>query len=182
MSRPNRADAGFTYLLLLFAVAAMGLVAAGPAELWSTLARREKEQELLFIGNQYREALRRYRDAVPDARQRDPARLEDLLLDQRFPGVRRHLRQVYADPMTGQADWVLLRRDERIVGLHSRAGGRPLKQADFAKRDEGFAGAASYADWLFTAPGETAGPAPPASAAPQGRATAPIGPVAPVIR
>lgn len=152
MSRRRRCETGYTYLMLLFAVAAMGLVAAGTAELWSTLARREKEQELLFVGNQYREALRRYHEAVPDAQPRYPARLEDLLLDARLPAVRRHLRRTYADPMTGQADWVLLRQGERIVGLHSRAPGRPIKQGGFEKRDEGFAGAASYAEWIFSAP------------------------------
>ena len=183
MIRPGRAEAGFTYLLLLFAVAAMGLVAAGTAELWSTLARREKEQELLFIGNQFREALRRYHDAVPDARPRHPARLEDLLLDPRFPGVRRHLRQIYADPMTGQADWVLLRQGERIVGLHSRATGQPIKQRGFEKRDEGFAGAASYADWHFGSAADAGtNPAPTAVIAPSASPTSPRPLAAPASR
>ena len=105
-----------------------------------------------------------YHEAVPEAQPRYPARLEDLLLDTRLPMVRRYLRQIYADPMTGQADWVLVRQGERILGIHSSATGRPLKQGGFAKRDEGFAGAASYAEWLFTTPevapdpARTAGP------------------------
>jgi type II secretory pathway pseudopilin PulG len=147
----RRREAGYTYLLLLFAVAAMGLVAAAAAENWSTLAQRERERELLFVGNQYREALRRYSAALPDAPQRYPAKLEDLLQDPRLPGTRRYLRKIYADPLSGQADWALLRQGEGIVGLHSRAGGRPLKQGGFDKRDEDFAGAASYADWKFAA-------------------------------
>lgn len=165
VARLRRSEAGYTYLLLLFAVAAMGLVTAGAAETWSTLARREKEQELLFAGNQFREALRRYYEAVPDAPQRYPARLEDLLRDPRFPGVRRHLRRIYADPMTGRADWVLLRQGDLIVGLRSRAEGRPLKRSGFEQRDQNLAGAASYADWRFVVSSGTPGmPTSPARA------------------
>lgn len=182
MNRARRREAGYTYLLLLFAVAAAGLVAAGAAEMWSTLAQREKEQELLFIGNQYREALRRYREAIPDAPQRLPATLDELLRDPRFPGVRRHLRRIYADPMTGRVDWVLLREGGGIAGIHSRATGRPLKQGGFAKRDEGLAGAASYADWLFVSGSEAETSPPPATAAPQGSPTGPAGRGAPVTR
>lgn len=151
MSRVRRAESGYTYLLLLFGIAAMGLFAAGAAEGWSQLAQRERERELLFAGNQYREALRRYFEAIPDAAQRHPARLEELVEDTRFAGTRHHLRRLYPDPMTGQADWVLLRQGERIVGVHSRATGQPLKQNGFAARDQEFAGAGSYADWKFIA-------------------------------
>lgn len=161
----RRAEAGYTYLMLLFGVAAMGLFAAGAAEGWATLAQRERERELLFAGNQYREALRRYYAAIPDAAQRHPAKLEDLLEDTRFAGMRRHLRQLYPDPMTGQADWVLLRQGEHIVGVHSRATGKPMKQSGFEKRDEEFAGAGSYIDWKFVAAAgsarEQAGAVPP---------------------
>ena len=170
MTRLRRFAAGYTYLLLLFGVAAMGLAAATAAESWSTLARRERERELLFAGNQYREALRRYYEAIPDAVQRHPARLEDLLQDTRFAGMRRHLRRLYPDPMTGQADWVLLRRGEYIVGVHSRATGKPIKQSGFEKSNEEFAGAASYADWKFiAAPGAMGAMGAPPSTATMGK-------------
>ncbi|MFH2088052.1 MAG: type II secretion system protein [Pseudomonadota bacterium] len=156
MSRPREAESGYTYLMLLFGVAAMGLITASATQSWATLAQREREQELLFAGNQYREALRRYFEAIPDAVQRHPAKLEELVEDTRFGGTRRHLRRLYPDPLTGQADWVLLRRGERIVGVHSRATGRPFKQNGFGPRDQEFAGAGSYADWKFVATPATA--------------------------
>jgi type II secretory pathway pseudopilin PulG len=156
----RRAEAGYTYLLLLFAVAAMGLVAAGAAETWSTLSQRERERELLFVGNEYREALRRYAAAIPDAALRHPEKLEDLLRDPRFPDTRRYLRRIYPDPMSGKADWVLLRQGQRIVGLHSRATGRPFKQDGFDKGNDAFVGAASYADWKFVAIAPTVADAP----------------------
>ena len=157
MSPPRRAESGYTYLMLLFGVAAMGLVTAVAAESWGALAQREREAELLFAGNQYREALRRYYEAIPDAVQRYPAKLEDLLQDSRVPDVRRHLRQLYVDPMTGQGDWVLLRQGEYIVGLHSRATGKPFKQSGFEIRDAEFGGATSYADWKFSAAPQNSG-------------------------
>jgi type II secretory pathway pseudopilin PulG len=151
MNGRPRTEAGYTYLLLLFGVAAMGLVTAVAAESWGAMAQRERERELLFAGNQYREALRRYYDAIPEAAQRHPAKLDDLLEDSRFAGKRRHLRRLYPDPMTGAVDWVLLRQGDRIVGVHSRAEGKPIKQAGFDRRDQDFAGAASYAAWRFVA-------------------------------
>jgi type II secretory pathway pseudopilin PulG len=175
-----RAEAGYTYLMLLFGVAAMGLFTAVAAESWGTLAQRERERELLFAGNQYREALRRYYEAIPDAAERYPRKLEELLEDTRFAGTRHHLRQIYSDPMTGQADWVLLRQGPYIVGLHSRATGKPFKQGGFEKRDADFAGAASYADWKFAAASNSAGTRTGAitSRIPGAGATSPTGSVA----
>lgn len=140
---------GYTYLLLLFAVAAMGLLTALAAESWTTLAQREREAELLFVGNQYREALRRYDEALPGTDLRGPARLEELLRDPRFPDTRRYLRQLYADPVTGRFDWVLVREGGRIVGLHSRSTQTPLKSDGFLARDNALRGGKTYADWLF---------------------------------
>jgi type II secretory pathway pseudopilin PulG len=168
--RPRRGEAGYTYLLLLFAVAAMGLVAAGAAETWSTLSQRERERELLFVGNQYRVALGRYAAAVPDAALRYPEKLEDLLRDPRFPDTRRYLRQIYADPMSGKADWVLLRQGERIVGLHSRDSGQPFKRDGFDKGDEAFVGATRYSDWKFVATAAAVSEAPPVSTGIKGAA------------
>jgi len=53
----RRRARGFTYLAVLFIVAILlgGLALVG--EMWETSARREKEAELLFIGNQYRRAV-----------------------------------------------------------------------------------------------------------------------------
>lgn len=158
MPASRRAHGGFTYLALLFLVAVLGIASATVAESWATLARREKEQQLLFIGNQYREALRRYHDALPDAPHPYPEKLEDLLRDPRFPDTRRYLRQLYPDPLTGQPDWVLIRRAGRIVALHSRVDAAPIKQEGFAPRDEEFRAAASYRQWVFDPSANAAGP------------------------
>ncbi len=122
--RPPRR--GFTYLLLLFglAIGSAGLATLGPQ--WQQAAQREREAELLFRGLQLRDALQRFHDQAPDGQHAWPRTLDELLSDQRRPEPRHHLRQLFADPFTGRADWVLLRDAEGgIRGVHSRSE-RPL--------------------------------------------------------
>jgi len=78
-----------------------------------------------------------------------PASLEDLLKDERFPGIRRHLRKVFVDPMTGKAEWGLVQVSGRIVGIHSLSTAVPIKQAGFEGDEQAFTGAQSHAEWIF---------------------------------
>lgn len=140
---------GFTYVGLLLAVAIMAAGLAAIGEVASTVAKRDREAELLFVGDQFARAIADYAAASPGAQQYPPS-LEDLLADKRYPTVRRHLRRIYADPMTGRPDWTLVRGPQGgIVGLHSKSMDRPLKIAGFPKGYEAFNGATSYAAWEF---------------------------------
>ena len=112
-------QAGFALLALLLIVALSGLALASAAQVWSTASRRDKEVELLRMGMEFRDAIRSYVISSPGAQQ-FPTRLEDLLLDPRFPSVKRHLRRIYADPLTGVPDWGLIRSGDAIIGVHSR--------------------------------------------------------------
>ena len=151
MRARSAASAGFTYVWVLLAVAFMAAGLAAVAEVAATAMRRDKEAELLFVGDQFARAIVLYRASSPGSPQY-PQRLEDLLADKRVPNMRRHLRRVYADPMTGSADWGLVRGPGGgIVGVYSRATTRPLKTANFPKGYEPFANAASYAEWRFVA-------------------------------
>lgn len=145
-----RQQGGFTYLGILFAVAIASIAMSGTIALLSVETRRDKEQELLFIGNQFREAIGSYYESTPGEVKQYPARLQDLLLDRRDLVPRRHLRQLYPDPLSGQPNWALVTTPAgAIMGVHSISTARPIKQARFADRDERFAGAARYADWKF---------------------------------
>ncbi|HEU4460131.1 MAG TPA: type II secretion system protein [Methylibium sp.] len=153
MRRRLQAPRGLTYLGLLFAVAAIALAGTATVRLGHARERQAAEDELLFAGDAYRQALRRWREAgaTPGGEAgAAPRRLEDLLLDTRRLRPVRHLRRLYADPITGRADWVLIRdASGGIVGLHSRSRETPLRQRGFAPDDFHFAGKPHYSDWVF---------------------------------
>lgn len=144
-------ERGFTYLGALFLIVLMGLALAGTGEVWSTISRRARERELLWVGGQYAQALRRYYESSPDIKQY-PKKLADLLEDQRRPNPQRHLRRLYPDPITGSADWgLILGADGRIVGVHSLSERPPLKISRFPPEWSDFERAEKYAAWEFVA-------------------------------
>jgi len=142
---------GFTLLGLLFLVAVFGVGLAALGSVWQTATAREKEAQLLFVGDQFRRALASYYQQAPGADKRYPKKLEDLLRDPRFPHTVRHLRHLWPDPITG-GGWVL-ERDAAggIKGLHSPSLATPRKIAGFPKEYATFEGAGRYADWVFLA-------------------------------
>ncbi|MDA8383509.1 MAG: type II secretion system protein [Betaproteobacteria bacterium] len=143
---------GFALLFAIMLVAILAVGATGATLLWSVRAKEERETQLLFVGNAYRNAIRDYYFAVP-GHPAFPQRLQDLLRDPRFPQVVRHLRTLYPDPLTGQPMRVI--RDPAshgIVGVYSAAPGRPLKVGNFPAHDAYFTGAKSYAQWRFITP------------------------------
>lgn len=140
---------GFTYigLLLMIAITGVGLSTIGLS--WQYQVRLEKEQQLLFVGAQFRRAIHSYYENSPSGVKTYPLTLDELLVDHRFPNVQRHLRQIYPDPMTGKQDWGLIKQQNRIVGIYSSSKTKPIKQAGFSLSDANFIGAHSYQDWIF---------------------------------
>jgi type II secretory pathway pseudopilin PulG len=157
--RTHKRMLGFAYLGLVVAVAVMGVALAATGGAWQAAARRDKERELLFAGDQIRQALAQYYLHAPPQAPRHPQGLDDLLRDPRVPGTWRYLRKIYPDPMTGKPEWGLVRgADGAIYGVHSLSRERPLKRARFSRLDQNFAQAATYADWVFMfSPSELSG-------------------------
>jgi type II secretory pathway pseudopilin PulG len=146
----GRRMGGFTYLAVLVLVAVMGVVLAAAGQVWHTVQQREKERELLFIGQEFRSALDRYATNTPRNGRRAPMRLEELLQDPRVPGVRRYLRKLYLDPITGTAEWGLVKgAGGEIYGVHSLSAAEPLKKNNFARVDRQFESATKYSEWVF---------------------------------
>ncbi len=136
----GRRQRGFTYLcaLLLVAVTAAGLAAI--AELWSHARQREKEAELLWIGNQFKQAIGLYYQRSPGTVKRYPEKLEDLLEDRRFVNTQRYLRRIYTDPMTGKAEWALISaQGGGIIGVRSHSTAKSVRTTELV----------TYADWKF---------------------------------
>ena len=134
---------GFSYVMVLAAVVIVGIVLeAAQVTTWRIL-RADREAELLFRGLAYRNAIRNFYQTNGAF----PRSLEDLLKDPRSAS-RKYIRELYADPM-GKREWTLVRATDGIAGVASTSREEPLKQANFPPELEKFAGAKSYADWIF---------------------------------
>ncbi|KQW42928.1 MULTISPECIES: hypothetical protein [unclassified Roseateles] len=136
-------------MLGLLALLGFGLSMAGPA--WRDQVQRERETEWLRIGTLYAQALDSYVQSAPGSMTQPPAQLDDLLLDTRFIGVRRHLRQTYTDPLQPTLPWQLLRDEEgRIVGVFSSFEATPfLTQPPAGSRVQWRPQGSGYSRWAF---------------------------------
>ena len=145
-----RRAAGFTYLGVLLLVAIMGFGLAAFGELHSHAAQRAKEEELLFIGAQFRDAIASYYNKSPGAKVY-PKKLDELVEDKRFPVPQHHLRRLYRDPMTESIDWGVVEAPggAGIMGVHSRSQEAPIKSGNFAAAEAAFEDAENYTKWAF---------------------------------
>jgi type II secretory pathway pseudopilin PulG len=147
-------QAGFTYIGLLMVVAIAGIGMAGAGIVWHQDAQREREKELLFIGQAYRNAIGSYYENSPGTAKQFPQTLQDLILDTRFPNVKRHIRQLYADPFARDKDWNLVLQQGKITGIYSNSLLKPIKKAGLQQGIDAFDSAEKYEEWRFVyAPG-----------------------------
>ena len=96
-----RGQRGFTLVAALIATALIGIGLATTGEVWSRTKQREMERELLFVGNQFRQAIADYYERSPGGAKQYPQTLEDLLQDRRYATTQRYLRLTF----TGNTGW-----------------------------------------------------------------------------
>jgi len=102
-------ELGFTYLGVLLAIALLGIGLVAASEVWVTTAKRQRTEQLEWVGHQFVQAIGSYYESSPGQVKAFPKSLQDLQEDRRFAFTRRHLRCMYVNPFTGAADWELLR-------------------------------------------------------------------------
>jgi len=156
-------QAGFTYLGLIIFVTIIGLVGAATLKIGALLQRAAAEEELLDIGAAFSAALDSYAAATPQGASPYPPSLKELLKDPRVPGVRRHLRKIFVDPLTGKAEWGVVYLGEGttgVVAVHSLSAAKPLKVANFDSRFAGLDNADTISAWRFKARDPALGQAP----------------------
>ena len=151
-----RHQRGFTYVGLMIMVAILGIASAAALQTGALVQRRAAEEELLAIGMEFRNALISYANATPSGLPRAPASLYDLLRDPRYPGIRRHLRKMYADPITGKEEWgtVIAPDGSGVIGVYSLSNAKPIKIAHFDSVLQDFEGRNSYQEWKFVTPAQ----------------------------
>lgn len=147
-----RQHQGYIYLWTLFSISLAGVALAGLGQMWQTTAQREKEIELLYVGDQFRLAIEAFYNNATSANrsQRYPESLSDLLKDEGAIVTKRYLRKIYMDPITNSFEWGLIKQGEKgITGVYSLSTKTPIKRAKFPEQYTAFSKAKSYQDWKF---------------------------------
>lgn len=142
---------GFTYLSLIILVAIIGLVGAASLKVNALLRRAAAEEDLLETGAAFSEALASYAAVTPKGQPPQPPTLQDLLRDPRSPTVRRHLRKIFVDPVTGKAEWGVMYLGDKVgvIGVYSLSNAKPLKIANFDARFLNMENREKISDWKF---------------------------------
>lgn len=135
-------------LLILILVATYALMAAGSK--FSEARKREREQELLKVGDSFRKAIGNYYNQTPGAIKSYPPNLEALLIDDRFPKTKRYLRKIYLDPVTQKEGWGTLKAPSGgIMGVFSLSAASPYKTNNFRVIYRHFENKKHYGEWYF---------------------------------
>jgi hypothetical protein len=89
---------GYLVIMLMMAVFAIGMGFLVAVPVWQTEVKREREEELIFRGKQYVEAVRIFVLKNPG---RFPGSLKELL-------DKKCIRKLYKDPMTESGEWNII--------------------------------------------------------------------------
>lgn len=89
---------GYILIILMMVVLVMSLALLTALPVWQTELQREKEEELIFRGKQYVEAIRLYQLKNPG---RFPSGLKELK-------EKKFIRKLYQEPMTEAGTWNLV--------------------------------------------------------------------------
>lgn len=116
-SRGRTGEAGYNMVMLIVALTILNIMVAAMMPLMSTEIQREKEEELIFRGFQYAEAIRIFKLRF----QRFPNKLDELI--EIKP---RCIRQLWKDPMTKDGKWGLIFQGQGApVNVQNPEGPRP---------------------------------------------------------
>lgn len=144
---------GFVYMALIVFFGIIAISAAYAMMSGAALQRRNAEEQLIFVGGEFRRAIESYYWAaaeLPPGASHYPARLEDLLADPRQKTLARYLRQIYPDPLTGSRDWGLVRSpDGGIMGVYSKSPAKAVKLFGFPPEFKYLEGKTKITDWQF---------------------------------
>src|SRR5262245_44278235 len=125
---------GFTLAGALTLIAVMMILLAISVPLWSRVKQRDNEEELIFQGKEYSEAIARYHQKF-NAYPPDLDSLEKL----------KFIRKLYLDPMTKSGKWKVIHPDALVqtgaAGMINTPGGSDVKTKKKNKKQKfGFGG------------------------------------------
>lgn len=95
-------EQGHLLIALVIGIAVSMILLTVATKAWTSVIQRDKEEELIFRGQEYGRALLRFKKAMG----RLPVELKELL--ERGPRNERFIRRLYKDPMSQDGEWNLL--------------------------------------------------------------------------
>jgi type II secretory pathway pseudopilin PulG len=141
---------GFILIGLLLLIMMSGIALAQAGVKWRDAVQREREQELIRVGEAYRLAIGRYYNQSPSVIKEYPPNLEALLSDNRFPTPRKHIRKLYTDPITQRDGWGVVEAPSGgIMGIYSLSDKPPFKTAGFRPHLRHLNNKKYYGEWYF---------------------------------
>lgn len=140
---------GFSYIGLLIAIAIAGIGLAAAGTVWHQTMQRAREIELLYLGDTYRQAIASYYQSNPTGVKTYPKTLSELLVDKRFPTIKRHIRTLYPNPINPKKPWSLVVQQGQILGVYVDSDTEPIKKTGFPEIYQSFEKAERYSDWQF---------------------------------
>ena len=150
IGEPKRKESGYILLGLLVLLIVAGYALAEAGAKWSDIVKREREQELLKVGDTIRTAIGNYYNQSPGVIKQYPPNLEALLYDVRFPVPRRYLRKLYLDPVTQKEGWGILEAPSGgVMGVYSLSPAKPFKAKNFRSLYRHFENQKHYGEWYF---------------------------------
>jgi type II secretory pathway pseudopilin PulG len=156
-----KSSAGFTLIAALAAVVIIGIMAGTAAQSWTTFMKREREEELIFRGTQYMNAIKKWYNPNLKTPKNQPSmtlqptnvrplkRLDDLLSDPNSPNPTPLIRKLYKDPMTNKDFVAILDANQAIIGVRSPSEDEPIKKGNFSDELQGLNDKKSYREWEF---------------------------------
>lgn len=143
-------NGGFILLGMLCLLVIAGYILSEASAKWSDMVKREREQELLKVGDTIRKAIGAYYNATPSVVKQYPPNLNALLHDDRFPTPKRYLRQLYVDPITQREGWgTVMAPSGGVMGINSLSPEKPFKQKNFRPIYKEFEDKNYYGEWYF---------------------------------
>ena len=143
-------EKGFTYPAALAMIIIVSISLMVVQKQWSTIVKRDKEKELFFRAEQIVQAIESFYKSSSKESKQYPKRLQVLLKDNRFPGLKRHLRKIYMDPITEDGKWGIIYDGKGgIKGIFSKSRAEPLKTGNFPEIYKSFENKRKYNDWKF---------------------------------
>ena len=105
-TKPGRSsESGFTLAGVIVIMTIMMIVVAYTVpRMWSTVMKRERERETIFIMQQYAKAIVDFRMKNNNTYPTTPQQLKDA----RQPRMIRGIKGEYVDPLTGEVDWLVI--------------------------------------------------------------------------